>query len=384
MAEPRAESERASPSAGSVAEWTSARWRARIAAAWGSVAIAAICVGMFVAMLVRCGGRSGWGAVVPESLWSMGACDAELTSFGALDVARVWLDGQWWRVASAGLLHGSWVHLILNVWSLWVVGWWVERAWGTGRLVAIFVVGSLGGCLASAAWAEAPVVVGASAGILAIAGALWVGRRFGSSPVRERLEPISATALGTMIAVLVGLGFVVPVIAQAGHLGGLAVGVVLGWGWREPGSARAGLSYGATAALLLVLAYAARAPTWRASYHEFRGYALLERDEVQRAVIELDRALHRKPDDPSLANAIAYGLAEAGAELDRAQRLVQQALEAEPDNADYVDTLGWILCRRGDVESGMEQLRRASELSGGEVDEIEGHLVECSDAAVEP
>ena len=49
------------------------------------------------------------------------------------------------------------------------------------------------------------------------------------------------------------------------------------------------------------------------------------------------------------------------------QELVDQALAEEPDNADYLDTLGWILCRQGNAKAGMKQLEKASKLTDGEV-----------------
>lgn len=368
----------------SVAEEASevpATWLARVAAAPGTAGLMASCAAIFVTMLLRCSARAGWAALWPESLWNLQSCSAELAGFGALQLARVWLDHEMWRVATAGLLHGSWLHLILNIWSLWVVGWWVERVWGTSRLLLVFGAGSLGGCVASLAWAEAPVVVGASAGILAIAGALWVGRGFGSAHVRARLQPVSARALGVMIVVLLALGAVVPVIAQAGHIGGLVVGLVLGWGWAESGArGRAGLAYATTASLLVAGLVAGRAPTWRVEYEEFKGYAWLERGQETEAVEAFSRALKARPGDPVLANAVAYGLAEAGVELERAELLVQIALDDEPTNPDYVDTLGWIQCRRGEVELGEGTLRRAMELGGAGVEEIEGHLRDCATA----
>ncbi|WP_181197134.1 rhomboid family intramembrane serine protease, partial [Enhygromyxa salina] len=114
------------------------------------------------------------GDALVRSLWTFE--DPELLrAAGGLAATRVWLHGEWWRVLSAGLLHGSWLHLVLNMMGLWVVGQWTEKAWGWWRQLLLFFVSSVGGCLASLAWAEAPLVVGASAGIFGVAGALVVG-----------------------------------------------------------------------------------------------------------------------------------------------------------------------------------------------------------------
>jgi Tfp pilus assembly protein PilF len=128
---------------------------------------------------------------------------------------------------------------------------------------------------------------------------------------------------------------------------------------------------------------AAGRPEGRPRYDELLGYAALERGRDAEAAVAFERALAERPEDAELANAVAYAWAIEGTELERAEVLVRGALEVEPGNADYLDTLGWIMCRRGDVEAGMEQLRRASEASRGEIEEIEGHLVECEGARVE-
>lgn len=332
-------------------------------------------------------GISAW-ACVGESdgpWWEMGwgmQCPAALRSVGAADLARLWESGGWWRVASTGLVHGSALHLTLNMWSLWVIGPWASRAWGHAAALLCFAVSSAGGVLASIAWAEAPIVVGASAGILGLAGGLWVSRGWGAPEVRKRVELVSTRGLGLTLGLMVGLGFVVPVIAQAGHLGGLAFGLLVGVGFARVGPGWARPLAGMASLLgLLGLSWAARSPEGRANYFAFRGYAALEAGEGAAAVPLLEAALEAEGESAELKNGVAYALAEAGVDLLRAEALVDEALSADPDNPDYLDTKGWILCRQGDAEAGLRWVSKASEASGGAVDEIEAHLDHCLDAA---
>jgi membrane associated rhomboid family serine protease len=359
-------------------------WWGRVRRAPVTVGLVVACWSVFVALLGVCAGGAEVGADVwRESPWSLGACGESLRSFGALELARVWVDEEWWRVGLTGLLHGSWLHLILNTWSVWAVGTWAEQAWGSVRLLAIFVLSSVAGCLASLAWAEAAMVVGASAGVMGIAGALLVGRLAGDKRLREQLEPISARALGLMLAALVTVGFFVPLIAQAGHLGGLAMGVMLGWVWR--GGSRAwerGLGWTLVLASLGALVGLGRDPDGRDRYSELVAFRQLELGNDGEAMRMFEQALAARPGDPVLANAVAYGLAEAGRELGRAKDLVRGALEVEPENPDYLDTLGWIQCRQGDVDDGKATLERADALSDGAVAEIRQHLDACESAAV--
>ncbi len=356
--------------------------RGRLAAAPVTVGLMAVCVAAFLLTLGLCATRvEGPGAMLAGSWLQLEGCGDTLTDLGALRLSEVWIEGAWWRVITAGLLHGSWLHLILNTWSLWAVGEWTETTWGHWRTGLLFAVSSLAGCLASAGWVEAPMVVGASAGIMGMAGALLVGRLLGRGEVAAKLRPISATVLGIWLAVLVALGFFVDVIAQAGHLGGLVAGACLGLAWcgrRAPVRLLGWLGLALVSAALVLVA---RQSETRPRYDEYIGYGYLDRGMDAEAAAAFDRVLVERPDDLPLANAVAYALAKAGKDLDRAEALVRRALEAEPSNADYLDTLGWVLCQRGEIEAGLEVLARASEASKGAVPEIEGHLTQCGDGS---
>jgi membrane associated rhomboid family serine protease len=357
--------------------------RRRLGGAPMTVTLVGLCWGVFVATLGLCLAESEHKTLIlVESTTSMLLCRDAMLAGGALELGRVWVDGQWWRVGSTGLQHGSWLHVILNTWSLWVVGEWAEAAWGRGRLLLLFVVSSLLGCLASLGWAEAPMVVGASAGVLGIAGALLMGRLLGRGALGYRLRPISAGMLGGTLAILLAIGFFVPVIAQAGHIGGLVVGCLLGLAWSGRGAVSQVVGWVGVASVAALLGVVAQSPDWRPGYHEFQGHRLLERGEPDEAMAAFEQALRLQPDEPALANAVAYSLALAGVELERAETLVRSALAVEPENADYLDTLGWIHCRSGRVEEGLAELERAREAADRPVPEIEEHIETCAEAEV--
>jgi membrane associated rhomboid family serine protease len=307
-------------------------------------------------------------------LWSLSTAPETLRGAGALVAGRVWVDGEWWRVAAAGLVHGSLPHLGLNLWSLAVVGSWAERAFGGLRLLTTLVVGSVAGCLGSLAWAEAPVALGASAGIVAVAGELLLARTAQNAPTS--LSGLPARGLAGSLVLMVLMGFFLPVIAQAGHLGGLAMGVALGMRWCG------GLAWRTASFALVVLGgallgAAARAPLREGPYREFRGLRLLELKRYEDASRELAWALRADPGDPVLSNSVAYALALAGVELVEAERLARQAVAAEPERADYLDTLGWVHCRAGRVEEGIAALEQAADAAEREIPEIAEHLRDC-------
>ncbi|MEZ4380200.1 MAG: rhomboid family intramembrane serine protease [Nannocystaceae bacterium] len=318
-----------------------------------------------------------------RSLWSIDS-DAGLIQLGALELTAVWLKGQWWRLATAALLHGSWLHLLLNLSALWSIGEWLEPALGSRRTALLFLVSALGGSLASLAWCEAPVVVGASGGILGLAGALWLARVRGPEPLRTQLEDISANALAVMIALCLGLGLVVPVIAQAGHVGGLIAGSLYAAHLLLRGPVRCCAIPALTIVVGLGIVEGA-APTDRANYHLYLGFKYLELSDAQRALEAFEAALILDPDDAETANAVAYHLALAGQALERADTLADQALSSQPDNADFLDTKGWIACRRGDAIDGRKWLKKARRVAETTIPELEEHVQECDRAPeIEP
>ncbi|RMG96340.1 MAG: rhomboid family intramembrane serine protease [Deltaproteobacteria bacterium] len=345
---------------------------------WGAVTVA--CVVAYGLCVAAAADR---GLDVPTAIWSLADVPDVLVEFGALAPAYVWIDDEWFRVLTAGVLHGSLLHLVVNLWSLWSIAPFLDRAVGRLWSFAIFVAGIVAGSLASMAFGRAGVVVGASAGIVAQAGALWIVRRFGPPDVQRAVIMVSARALAVSLVILVAVGWVVPVIAQAGHLGGLAEGCLVALAYVRARPRRRGRAAAAVASVVLVaLAGFAYAPVWSVGYHEATGIRALERGEIDRARAAFDRALRLAPDDPRLANAVAYALALEGVELARAEELVRGALEREPNNADYWDTLGWVLCRAGRAEEGIEALERARRLADPVFEELLDHLRTCEDVAV--
>lgn len=341
-----------------------------------------VCVLAFATTVGLCAAHSDdVGRVGLEALYGLGSCRTEMEDLGSLALARVWVDREWWRVITMGLLHGSLVHLALNIWSLWSVGQWCERTWGAARTALLFLGASVAGGLGSLMWAEAPVVVGASAGVIGLAGALLVARLVGDEPTREKLQQVSAVGLGVTLVILFVVGAIVPVIAQAGHVGGFAFGVVACWAALQRSWMRLAVIVTLGIGSREVLRIAGQ-PDGRPNYHEFVGFRMLELGRDDEGLEAMEHALSMSPGDPQISNAVAYGLALAGRDFERADELVDVALADDAENGNYVDTKGWIACRRGDVEAGMELLRQAQELSDVPVEEIEGHLEECAGVGV--
>ncbi|MFE3026051.1 rhomboid family intramembrane serine protease [Nocardia tengchongensis] len=171
--------------------------------------------------------------------------------------------GGWLRVLGSGFLHYGPIHLLANMFALYVLGPYCEVALGRARFVAVYLVSLLGGSAAITALSD-PLTAsaGASGAIFGIFGAVAVVML----RTRQNL---------TQIAVLLGINLVitfsVPGISVWGHLGGLLAGTVATGGilylprWLGIRDTRTALTVGwaavAVVALTAVLVTAVAAPS---------------------------------------------------------------------------------------------------------------------------
>jgi tetratricopeptide (TPR) repeat protein len=84
-----------------------------------------------------------------------------------------------------------------------------------------------------------------------------------------------------------------------------------------------------------------------------------ELDSVDRAVELYERAIRLSDSAATYLNNLAYTYASRGTELERAKSLVRRALEIEPDNSAYLDTMGWVDYGLGDYRGAIRWLEKA-------------------------
>ena len=182
--------------------------------------------------------------------------------------------GERWRLISAQFLHGGLLHAGFNILALIQIGRMVERQIGPRRALVVFLLAGAWGFLASLLWQPEIISVGASGGIFGLLGAWAVQtiRDIGTdgSPRRSRGR------LSVIVALLLalGLGFLVPNVDHAAHLGGLGVGILLGsiahprkWRWPVFFAATLTLGIGLYFTTLHLPA------SWRIEYDETHQYA---------------------------------------------------------------------------------------------------------------
>ncbi len=163
-----------------------------------------------------------------------------LIDFGGKSGRQILLYGQWWRLITAGFLHGGTWHILMNSWVLFDLGVQVEQAFGTARYLVIYFVSTITGFLASLYWAPVVLSIGASAGIFGLIGAMIaLGVRDRSAYGAALRSVYGRWALyGLAFGILpslIGISF----MDNAAHLGGLAGGFALGYVAGAPGSSRA-------------------------------------------------------------------------------------------------------------------------------------------------
>lgn len=129
-------------------------------------------------------------------------------------------EGQWYRLVTSMFLHGSYIHILSNMLSLWWIGGPLEAALGRARYITLYFASGLAGSALTYLLAEPNTAsLGASGAIFGLFGAIAVLVR------RQRydMRPIIAMLV---INLIITFGF--NGIAWQAHVGGLVAGVAIG------------------------------------------------------------------------------------------------------------------------------------------------------------
>ena len=126
-----------------------------------------------------------------------------------------------WRALTAGFAHdpNNFLHLGLNMYSLYIFGQVLEPMLGKARFLALYVLSVLGGS-AAVTWLSSIVgyTLGASGAIFGLMGAYFV--------IARKLGAQGGQLIG-LIAINLAFGFLVPGVSWQAHVGGLAAGALV-------------------------------------------------------------------------------------------------------------------------------------------------------------
>lgn len=179
---------------------------------------------------------------------------ATLVGYGAKLNSLINERGEWWRFVTPIFLHGGFLHLLFNMYGLWVIGPYVEKLYGSAKFVAFWVITGIAGVVASYLSVRPDMHVssvgrflfkatdspsiGASGALFGLVGVLFIfGIRF-----RHELPEGFKRAFGTGMVPIILLNLFVGFLGRgfidnAAHLGGLVSGAVLALvvGYKRPG-----------------------------------------------------------------------------------------------------------------------------------------------------
>lgn len=138
-------------------------------------------------------------------------------SFGMYPAAIA--QGEWWRLITSTLLHGSILHLLFNMYALYWLGPQLERSLGHMRFALLYVMSALGGSVASYWFSDLNTLsVGASGAIFGlITATIVIGREMRSD----------VSQLVVLLGLNVVIGFLQPGIDWRAHFGGAVTGAAV-------------------------------------------------------------------------------------------------------------------------------------------------------------
>ena len=149
----------------------------------------------------------------------------------ALD-KRALAEGEYWRLLTVTLVHGGLMHLLFNMYALYIVGPIVEAMYGRVLFLAFYLLSAALGSVASYLFVPAPSV-GASGAVFGLFGILFVST-WRHKPALGRQARALTGQIGILIAFNLALGFGLGGafgvrIDNAAHVGGLIAGAWLGF-----------------------------------------------------------------------------------------------------------------------------------------------------------
>ena len=167
-----------------------------------------------------------FGLMVLSGVSATSPTGRQLVLWGS-NVSGLTLHGQPWRLLTSVFVHAGLSHLLLNLFSLWLLGLLVEDRVGPLRLLLVYLACGVGGSLASLWWHESGInSVGASGAIFGLYGlllALLLGKKLvlDKSDRRAMLGLVLYLVFSNLLSGLSGN------IDNAAHVGGLAMGLFI-------------------------------------------------------------------------------------------------------------------------------------------------------------
>ena len=155
-----------------------------------------------------------------------------LLEFGA-SYGPYFRQGEYWRLVMPMFLHIGVLHLLINMYALYLLGRILEHVYGYGRFALLYVGSGMFSSYLSMAVGP-HIAAGASGAIFGIAGAMLVAGFLHRASIPRRLRRVFGGGILLMVVANLAFGAIVPGIDNWGHVGGLFGGMVLAGLIRPP------------------------------------------------------------------------------------------------------------------------------------------------------
>ncbi|MEJ7891888.1 MAG: rhomboid family intramembrane serine protease [Solirubrobacteraceae bacterium] len=150
----------------------------------------------------------------------------------------------YYRLVTSGFMHAGILHIGFNMYILWFLGNLLEPSLGPWRFIGLYLAALLAGSLGVVLLDPNSLTVGASGAIFGLMGAAFVMQR------ARGMDPMQS-GIGPMILLNLALGFIIPNVSVAGHVGGLVGGAVAGFLVDRADGLRRGIAPALAACLLV-------------------------------------------------------------------------------------------------------------------------------------
>jgi rhomboid protease GluP len=324
-----------------------------------TMALVAINVLVFLFMLLK-----GVPLLKPNS--------ADILRFGG-NFGPLSLGPQWWRMVTAMFVHIGLVHLLINEWCLWDLGFMAEHLYGPRTFLAVYIVSGVTGSLVSVTYNPATVSAGASGAIFGIAGALITTLHFGHIPAPPKALRASLISLLVFAGFNLVYGFQRGGIDNGAHIGGFVAGLIMGailsrdFGvapdqhqhvhrWALP---TIGLMV--LAAIFVVRWY--EAPMVKLSHAE----DLLAKNDTKNAIREMNDVVRARPKFAAAWMSLAGAYLRANQPSD-AEAALKKATELDPKNETPLAELSIVYLRTNRFQEAADVLGRMTQINPKDYD----------------
>jgi rhomboid protease GluP len=245
------------------------------------------------------------------------------------------LSGDYWRLITAGFIHGGLIHLAFNMWCLLSLGQLSERLFGKLQTFFIYMLTGVGGALLSIAHNPRHMEVGASGAIFGIAGALLAGVKFGNLAISdgEKRSVMSSMIFFVGVNFVLGAGILGANIDNFCHLGGFITGVLLGvpmGGFAQRHKLYQWVTLLVTTAIL-VFGYHELTQKYGVPEQLKQARVALDQNNLPKAILLLEQYTSTNPSDTNILNTLGALYVETN-QRQKAVSVFSRVLEVDPDS----------------------------------------------------